>query len=260
MSCLPNMQTHKSLAERTSQPAYSDNVLAAIRLLAQASDEAQAVSALAAVSDQIGTDAAAFVSFVRDDPSHESFRFLLACDPVWCLEYERHAWYTEDPWLQYALHHSEPARAQDIAPGSARQRAVVELAAQFGFRSALIVPAPSSGGLTRIGVLCLGSSAPGFFDDSGYLSLKVLARSLAMELHEWWIARIKSELLESAKLTDEDLALLTYERKGHSTKFIAAKLQMSPNAINSRFQRMNARLGVPNRKSAAQLAAEYGVI
>ncbi|MCB2019388.1 MAG: autoinducer binding domain-containing protein [Burkholderiaceae bacterium] len=259
-SYLPNMQTHKSLAERTSQPAYSDNVLAAIRLLAQASDEAQAVSALAAVSDQIGTDAAAFVSFVRDDPSHESFRFLLACDPVWCLEYERRAWYAEDPWLQYALHHSEPARAQDIAPGSARQRAVVELAAQFGFRSALIVPAPSSGGLTRIGVLCLGSSAPGFFDDSGYLSLKVLARSLAMELHEWWIARIKSELLESAKLTDEDLALLTYERKGHSTKFIAAKLKMSPNAINSRFQRMNARLGVPNRKSAAQLAAEYGVI
>jgi DNA-binding CsgD family transcriptional regulator len=136
----------------------------------------------------------------------------------------------------------------------------VELAAQFGFRSALIVPAPSSGGLTRTGVLCLGSSVPGFFDDAGYLSLKVLARSLAMELHEWWIARIKSELLQSAQLTAEDLALLAFERRGHSTKYIATRLHLSPHAINSRFQRMNARLGVPNRKSAAQLAAEYGVI
>jgi hypothetical protein len=165
------MQAHKSLAERTLQPAYSDNVLSTIRQLARAADEAEAVDALAAISDQLGTDAAAFVSFVKDDPSHESFRFLLACDPVWCLEYERHAWYTEDPWLQYSLHHTEPVRAEDIALGSAQQRAVAELAAQFGFRSALIVPAPSSGGLTRIGVLCLGSSAPGFFDDEGYLSL-----------------------------------------------------------------------------------------
>jgi DNA-binding CsgD family transcriptional regulator len=251
---------NKSLSELTSQPAYSDNVLTKIRLLDQAADEAQAVSALAAASNQMGTDAAAFVSFVKDNPSHESFRFLLACDPVWCLEYERRAWYTEDPWLQYSQQHTEPARAQDIAVYSSRQRAVVELAEQFGFRSALIVPAPSSTGLTRIGVLCLGSWTPGFFDDAGYLSLKVLARSLAMELHEWWIAKIKKELLESAQLSDEDLTLLAFERRGHSTKFIASKLHISPNAINSRFQRMNARLGVPNRKSAAQLAAEYGVI
>lgn len=254
------MQMHKPLAELALEPAYSDNVLATIRLLARAVDESEAVDVLAVASRQMGTDAAAFVSFVRDDPSHESFRFLLACDPVWCLEYERRAWYTDDPWLQYSLNHTEPARAEDIPPGTGQQRAVVELAAQFGFRSALIVPAPSSGALTRIGVLCLGSSAPAFFSEAGYLSLRVLARSLAMELHEWWIARIKSELLASARLTDEDLTLLMHERLGHSTKFIAAKLDISPNAINSRFQRMNAKLGVPNRKSAAQLAAEYGVI
>lgn len=254
------MQMHKSLAEFAREPAYSDNVLATIRLLAHAGDEAQAVGVLAAARKQMGADAAAFVSFVRDDPSHESFRFLLACDPVWCLEYERRAWYIDDPWLQYSLNHTEPARGEDIQPATAQQRDVVDLAAQFGFRSALIVPAPSSGALTRIGVLCLGSSTPAFFNDDGYLALKVLARSLAMELHEWWIGRIKNELIENARLTDEDLLLLMHERLGHTTKFIAAKLDMSPNSINSRFQRMNARLGVPNRKSAAQLAAEYGVI
>lgn len=254
------MQMRKPLVELAREPDYSDKVLATIRMLDRATDEAQAVDVLATACKQMGTDAAAFVSFVRDDPSHESFRFLLACDPVWCLEYERRAWYTDDPWLQYCLSHTEPARAEDIQPGTPRQREVVELAAQFDFVSALIVPAPSSGALTRMGVLCLGSSVPAFFNDDGYLALKVLARSLAMELHEWWIARIKSELIASAKLTDEDVILLAQERLGHSTKYIAAKLHMSPNAINSRFQRMNAKLGVPNRKSAAQLAAEYGLI
>ena len=63
-----------------------------------------------------------------------------------------------------------------------------------------------------------------------------------------------------ARLSDEDLALLVHERMGHSTAFIANALDMSPSAVNSRFQRMNARLGVPNRKAAAQLAAEYGLL
>ena len=250
-----------SLAELALQPTYSSNVMAIIDRLAHAVDEVQALDGLAAAADQMGTDAAAFVSFIRDDPSHESFRFLLACDPVWCLEYERRAWYTNDPWLQYSLTHSEPARGEDIAPGSAQQRAVVELAAQFGFRSALIVPAPSSGGLSRIGVLCLGSSTPGFFDDEGYLTAEDAGTHLGDGTARMVDRSNQARTGRSARGSwMTTLALLAHERLGHSTKLIANALDMSPNAINSRFQRMNARLGVPNRKAAAQLAAEYGLI
>ena len=88
----------------------------------------------------------------------------------------------------------------------------------------------------------------------------MLARSLAMELHEWWIARIKRELIANVHLSEEDLQLLAQERLGRGTKAICSALQMSPTAVNSRFQRLNAKLGVPNRKAAAQLAAEYGLI
>lgn len=254
------MTKHRPLAELTTRPDFYERVLARIRALAQATDEAQAVDALAAASDEMGADAAAFVSFVKDDPSHESFRFLLACDPVWCLEYEQRAWYIDDPWLEYSLNHTEPVRGQDIQMSCPQQRAIADLAAQFGFRSALVVPAPSSGCLTRTGVLCLGSSTSGYFDDEGYPRLKMLARSLAMELHEWWLGRIRKELVESGQLTDEDVALRAHERKGHSTKVIAASLDMTAHAVDSRFQRMNARLGVPNRKAAARLAAECGLI
>lgn len=81
-----------------------------------------------------------------------------------------------------------------------------------------------------------------------------------MEMHGWWIERIKHEVIEYARLTEEDLALLAHERLGMGTKVMSTALHMSPHSINSRFQRMNARLGVPNRKAAAQLAAEYGLI
>jgi len=92
------------------------------------------------------------------------------------------------------------------------------------------------------------------------VALKVAARGLAMELHEWWIGQIKRELIVNAGITDDDLILLRHERLGHGTKMIAIELNTTPSSIDSRFQRVNQKLGVPNRKAAATLAAEYGLI
>jgi DNA-binding CsgD family transcriptional regulator len=249
-----------ALAELTAAPDYAGRVTAIVGRLAQAEDVPQALQVLEEASAAMGLDAAAFVSFIRHDASHESFRFLLACDPVWCIEYEHRAWYATDPWLTYAQYRSDPARGHEIPAASEQARGLMALAEQYGFRSSLIVPAPSSGNLTRMGVLCLGSNLPAFFEDQGYLPLKLVARGLAMELHGWWIEHFKRELIRDARLSEEDLRLLTLERRGLCTKRMVSELQMSPHAINSRFQRMNARLGVPNRRAAAQLAAEYGLI
>ncbi len=155
---------------------------------------------------------------------------------------------------------TEPVRASEIPIASKQQSAAVDLAVEFGFRSAAIVPAPSSGGLSRVGVLVLGSSKADFFEGDGFIGLKLVARSLAMELHEWWIGQIKRELIANARITPEDLLFLRHERMGHSTKQIATALDTSAASVDSRFQRINAKLGVPNRKAAANLAAEYGLI
>ena len=259
-SCSTTADRAASLADLTSRPEYTWRVGEVIQRIPSAVDEAEAVALLREAADRLGVDAAVFGSFIRDDPSRESYRFLLACDPVWCFEYEQRAWYADDPWLNYALNHAEPARASEIAVAGERQRLAVDIAEQFGFRSAAIVPAPSSGGLTRMGVLCLGSATEGFFEGQGFSGLKFAARSLAMELHEWWIGQIKRELMANARITAEDIALLLHERRGHSTKRIAAELGTSPGSIDSRFQRVNAKLGVANRKAAANLAAEYGLI
>jgi DNA-binding CsgD family transcriptional regulator len=254
------MSPAKSLAERAAAPGFSGEVMAVIASLAEARTSMQALQVLKTASAAMGADASAFVSFVKDDVAHDTYRFLLACDPVWCAEYELRAWYAEDPWLEYAAQHSEPAHGHEIPASSATQRDLLDLARQYGFRSALIVPAPSSGNLTRLGVLCLGSATEGYFLDEGYRALKILARGLAMELHSWWVEQIKQEIVKAARLTGDDLVLLNYERKGQCSKAIAAALSTSEQAVNSRFQRINARLGVPNRRAAAQLAAEFGLI
>jgi hypothetical protein len=260
MLCSVKADSPPSLVEFTGRPDYFARVGDVVQRIPHAVDEAEAVALLQQATERMGAEASAFVTFIRDDPSHESYRFLLACDPVWCLEYERRAWYANDPWLNYALNHSEPARGSEIPVGSKEQREAVDLAVQFGFRSAAIVPAPSGSGLSRLGVLCLGSSTPGYFEGDGFIGLKVVARALAMELLEWWISRIKRELITHARLLADDLLLLRLERVGHSTKQIAAELCTSTSSIDSRFQRINAKLGVPNRKAAANLAAEYGLI
>jgi hypothetical protein len=251
---------NRTLVECTRRPGYADEVLAVVRRLPNISEPADAVSALDETATCLGCDVAAFVSFVRDDGSHESFRFLLACDPTWCHEYERRGWYANDPWLDYALNHSEPRRAQEIAPGSRPQRQVTELAAQYGFASAVIVPAPASRGLTRVGVLCLGSWTPGYFDDDGYPALKIVARSVAMEFHEWWIAQVRRELIDNVRISEDDLLLLQHEWQNHGTKAIAQALGTTPGSVNSKFQRLTEKLGVPNRRAAAIIAAEYGLI
>ena len=248
------------ISEFTSRPDYWSRVAEVTQRVGTAADEIEALDLLAEAVTRIGVQSAAFASFVRDDGSHETYRFLLACDAAWCQEYERHAWYANDPWLGYAMHHSEPARASDIPVGSRQQRAVVALSEQHGFRSAVIVPAPSSAALSRVGVLCLGSHLPDYFDDAGFPALKLAARGLAMELNEWWIGRIKRELVANVRITDEDLVLLQHERRGHTTKVIAVELATTTASIDSRFRRVNQKLGVPNRRAAATLAAEYGLI
>lgn len=250
----------RTLLELTSAPDYASRVAEVVQKIPAAVHQFDALGLLAEAIRRIGADTAAFATFARDDGSHESFRFLLACDPVWCHEYQEHTWFASDPWLLYALNHSEPVRTSEIPVATKHQQLVVDLAAKFGFRSAVVVPAPSSGGLSRIGVLCLGSPTAGYFDGEGFLPLKIAARSLAMELHEWWIDKLKRELIDNADLTEEDLVLLRKARLGMGTKAIAQELGMTTASIDSRFQRMIHKLGVANRTAAATMAAENGLI
>jgi DNA-binding CsgD family transcriptional regulator len=207
----------------------------------------------------IGAEVGTFLSCIEDD-EYKTCRFLLACDPAWFAEYEKRTWSVDDPWLLYSRRHAEAIRAQDIPVRTEAQAEIVRLAAKYGFRSAVVVPAPVGGGLTRLGMLSLGSADPEWFGDAEFLAVKVAALPLAASLNRWCTERARKDLLQSARLSPEDLLLLDLQRQGMTTKQMADIAKMSPESINSRFQRINAKLEVSTRRAAARRAAEYGLI
>lgn len=233
-----------------------------IEMVPQVASTGALLDLLSEVKGYLGAQHAVFVSFIRDDDSIESFRFLLSADPRWCLMYQQQQWFASDAWLAYAASNSEPVSDKGIAYRTKAQLAARKLAEDFGCSSAFIVPAPSSGGLSRVGLLVLGTSTAGYFDSDrpGIRSVKVMARALSMELHEWWLRQARKEMIEAHRVSEDDLRLLQLEREGRGTKEIASELSMSEGSVNARFQRLNGKLGVPNRKAAARLAAEYGLI
>lgn len=248
------------LAEIVAAGDYSARVADVAERITVARDQATALSLLREGVKALGVESAVFVSFIRDNADLSACRFMLVCEPDWCRRYLEAGCFAHDPWLAYAAHHSEPIAASSLPVLDPEGQRVIALAMQNGFASAALVPAHSGAGHSRISVLCLGSSTPGFFDGAGFERFRLGARLIAAELHDWWLARVRRDLIVKSRITTGDLELLRHERQGHSSKRIAAELNVSKSSINSRFQRMNMKLGVPNRRIAARLAVECGLL
>jgi DNA-binding CsgD family transcriptional regulator len=248
------------LRDLVGEPTYAGRVLHAIARLSSATAPPQALETLHAATAEMAIEQAVFVSFLRGEDSHESYRFMLAADPRWCFEYQARAWYGSDPWLLYASMNSEPTCASEIASLTIQQREVRAVAEKYGMVSVCIAPAASPGTNARVGMLALGSRQRGFFESDGFTLFKLLARGLAQELHGWWSAYERNELIGSLNITDEDLRLMRLELEGAGTKQAAGQLGASTASIDSRWQRLNRKLGSPHRQATARLAARYGLI
>lgn len=236
-------------------------LLGEISTISALPDPGAACEHLRSIAGSLGFASSAFATFLQNDPWHQSYRLLLACDDdQWCAAYQRQACFSDDPWLSYARKHSSPARILEIDCHTAKQLEIVAMARHYGVHDGLIVPAPSSGGLSRLGVLMLGCSDPLYLDSPAFTKLKVVARALATELLDWYVAFMRAELKARANLSDMDIDLLRYDRQGMTTKEIERRFGFPAAAINSRFQRIIAKLKVGGRRAASQLAAEHGLI
>lgn len=248
-----------SLSALTRDPGYGQSILSALPKLGDAEDAQEAVELFRQVLALMGVDAGVFLSLIKDDATRTSHRSLLACDPVWAAEYARAGWHVDDPWLRHARLNSEPARGHelDIHGGD---EAFLATSSRLGFASSVVVPAPSPAGLSRIAALAIGSHNLGFFDDEGYMVLRVVARALATELNRWLLRAIGNELINWSGITSEEIALLRHEEAGHTSKMIAVEMKIEPKTIDSRFQTLNAKLDAPDRRTSARIARLYGLL
>ena len=186
-------------------------------------------------------------------------RVILACDPVWALEYEQRECFRSDPWLRYACTESAPISAADVRCISAAEIATVQLAAKFGFRRTALIPAPAPEGQSRVGLLALGTT-----EDVGPLLAttrrRAMAREFAMGLHESWVRDPPRPAAADIHLSSLEARLLELELEGLVTKAIARQVGITCDSIDSRFQRLNRRIGVDSRHEAALLCLELGLI
>lgn len=136
----------------------------------------------------------------------------------------------------------------------------VQAASRLGFASAVIVPAPTNFGAARVGVLVLGSNDPARFDSENLQLVQIVARALAMELHECLLGIARKDLLERSRITPDQIELLLHEAAGHSSKKIAAELGINPKAVDRRFQRLCEKLDAPDRRIAVRVARLYNLI
>ena len=248
-----------SLSALTREPAYSAKILEVLPMLGDAADTEAAVGQFRQVLKLMGVDAGVFLSVIRDDATRCSHRSLLACDPLWATEYMRGGWHEHDPWLRHARLNSEPARSTElnVRPDEA---AFVSVSSRLGFASSVVVPAPSPAGMSRVAVLTIGSHNLGFFEGDGYVAFRIVARALATELNRWLLRAIGNELRAQSGITNDEIALLRHEELGHTSKMIGAELNIEAKTIDCRFQRVNAKLDAPDRRTAARIARLYGLL
>jgi DNA-binding CsgD family transcriptional regulator len=248
------------LQEQAQAPDYTPRVMTLIDAIHRARDVPDLLELLHACTDAMGATASIFLVAIPEDEAELTLQVLLACDPEFIYKHVQTCQLLEHPWFGYGRAHDLPIAASRLTYDSVKQHAVVNLARQHGFESALIVPTPSAAGLGRFGVLCIGSAGADDFDHEGSHLVHLLARSLATALHDWFAVHSRESLQTSARLLTRDLKLLTMELQGLSTKQIAKHLGISSRAVDSQFQRIKQRLACPTRRAAAKRAAEYGLL
>jgi DNA-binding CsgD family transcriptional regulator len=250
----------KSLREISEAPGFLSQVLRLIDSIAQVRDETELVAILKRVANHIGATSAYFMTFLREDRAFASYRLFLACDPLWGLEYQRGRCYEADPWLTYAMRHSSPALASDIATADESAHMPIALAQRYGFQSAIVVPAPAGSELSRLGLLVLGADSAGFFEADGYAHLRVVLLAIATELHDRCASFARRDIIADRNITTAEIDLLGHELDGRDSKTIARLLGISAGAVDARFRRLNAKLHCQNRRRSAILAVEYGLV
>jgi DNA-binding NarL/FixJ family response regulator len=245
--------------ESTDTPSVGNRIAAVAERIPEARDLGEIQSLLHLATQALGAERS-FFACVSGEGSEANYVFVLDCDPSWWHRYRSACPLQSNPWFIYASRHSATVRATQLGALAQAQRQAVDIAATAGFASAVLIPVHSGRADNRVSLLCLGHSVVGHFEDSMFEKLLVGARSLAMELHDWWARHEQQQLSRRTQLSDIEVRLLERHCAGFSSKQIAVELRVSRESVNSRFQRITTKLGVRNRRAAARVAVECGLI
>ncbi len=220
--------------------------------------ESEVEAAARQIVEYFGLQSFVFGALFRNG-EREDYRYLVGCEPEWCFLYNERKWYAIDPFIDYALRSTSPVLASDVPLHTAGQQRLMAEAAEHGFRSGIVVPA-HSGSAIRIGILYLGTSdGPERARDS-LRKHRSLMRAFALELLEWWDARLRADGLEVLDLDALDVDLLRKAQEHATAEEAARELGVTLSRVKARYERIERKLEVPNKRSAVEKAVALGLI
>jgi DNA-binding CsgD family transcriptional regulator len=209
-----------------------------------------------------GVSSFLFITLLKDSKNRDSFRFQSGCDPNWFNLYNHRKWHEIDPFIAYGKLFSKPILLSDMvgkSDGSRGSADYFENIHNHGFKSGLVIPCHSVS-TKRMGVLIVGNDLSINEGDEKLKMHRVSLRSIGYELLDWWIDHLQAKVIDKSKLKQQDLSLLKMAYNDLSASDMGLSIGLNVSQVNNRFRNINALFQVDNKKEAAILAMEYGII
>jgi hypothetical protein len=205
-----------------------------------------------------GLDAFVFGALSKTG-AREHHRYLVGCAAEWCYTYMQNRWYAIDPYIDYALQNTAPVIASDVQVESPGQQRLLDAAAEFGYRAAVVVPAHSSAS-SWVGILYLPTSRDDVYVRGVYAKHRSLMRAFALELLEWWDVRLRETSTSDLELDQLDLDLLAKLYEDATLEAAAAEIGVPLSRVVGRLKKLYIKLGVNSKRSAAEKGVALGLI
>lgn len=238
------------------------DVMDAISELEHCVTEADALDLTADIVTGLGANWFVYTTMLPPEfkKTDESYHYFIGCREELCEMYSRRMWMMNDPFMDYALSNSAPILRSKIKTVTAGQDEILRCGAEYGFRSALVVPTHTSMGNKRMGLLYIGSELPEEEGEPMLWRKRVQFGALGHELLQWWNARLRKQAIRRYSLLQEDIELLQLVRKGKVASEIAAIYDVKVSVVYRKWEAIKEKLDVDKIDHAVVAAEAVGLL
>lgn len=203
-------------------------------------------------------------STLREDVQNQKtdlYHYFENCRSEWRKLYEDRKWFMNDPLVEYARSHTEPTVNSKIIPRTRGQSEMLNVVANHGFNSGIIIPTHTSLGANEwLGMLYVGSTADPVRGEQLFLSNRVVFRALGMELMDWWKGQFKKEAMRKFKIYDQDIKILQLLKNGNTVAEISAIMDVKASSLYRYIDNCKDKLNVLKTMDAVRKAKKYGLL
>ena len=239
------------------------DVMDVIGELSQCATEDDANSLTKEIVVMLGAQWFVYTTLLPPDfnTSNESFRFFIGCSPELCKIYNKRMWMMNDPFFEYARTNTSPIVGSQIKVHTPGQAEIMQLSAQHGFRSGLVIPTHTSMAANkRMGLLYIGSELPAEIGEPMLLKKRVQFGALGTELLLWWNTRLKQQAMRKFSLLDDEVEFLQLSKKGKVAHEIAAIFDIKVTAVYRRLNLIKEKFNVDRIEQAVMEADSAGLL